>query len=175
MPAEENKALVRYYVEEVLNNGKLEALDDLLSSNYKRYLSPTVAPLTPEAQKKRLAGLRAAFPDIQLTIENLIAEGEQVAVHMTLHGTQQGAFQGLAPTGKQVTVSAIDVFSRYHESLRMELATPIHRKVKQPSRKYKNMTPATFVPHCDWCSADVAAGLTKRRWTVKELISYPVY
>ena len=54
-------------------------------------------------------------------------------------------------------------FSRYHESLRMELATPIHRKGKQPSRKYKNRTPA------------MAAGLTNRRWTVKELISYPVY
>jgi hypothetical protein len=54
-------------------------------------------------------------------------------------------------------------FSRYHESLRMELATPIHRRGKQPPIKYKNRTPA------------MAAGLTNRRWTVKELISYPVY
>lgn len=55
------------------------------------------------------------------------------------------------------------LFSRYHESLRVNLSTPIKRKGKKPPRKYKNMTPA------------MAAGLTSRRWTVKELISYPIY
>lgn len=53
--------------------------------------------------------------------------------------------------------------SRYHESLREDLKTPIQRKGKQPPRKYKNRTPA------------MAAGLTNRRRTVKELISYPIY
>ena len=66
-------------------------------------------------------------------------------------------------------------FSRYHESLRVISATPLKRRGKQPPRKYKNMTPATLAPHCAWCSAGVAAGLTNRRWTVKELISYPIY
>lgn len=53
--------------------------------------------------------------------------------------------------------------SRYHESLRVHLSNPIQRKGKQPPRKYKNQTPA------------MAADLTNRRWTVKELISYPIY
>ncbi len=109
MSTEENKSLVRRYVEEVLNGGKLEVLDDMLSPHYKRYLSPTAAPLTPEVQKQRLAGFRAAFPDIHLTIEDLIAEGDRVAFRMTLRGTHQGTFQGIAPTDKQVIVFAFDV------------------------------------------------------------------
>jgi hypothetical protein len=66
-------------------------------------------------------------------------------------------------------------FSRYHESLRIELSAPIRRKGKQPSRKYKNRTPTTPALHQTQCGASVAAGLTNKRWTVKELISYPVY
>jgi len=66
-------------------------------------------------------------------------------------------------------------FSRYHESLRLELAALIHRKGKQPPIKYKNQTTATPALHRTQCGASVAAGLTNRRWTVKELISYPIY
>jgi predicted ester cyclase len=109
MRAEENRSLVRRYVEEVLNDGKLELLDDLVLPKYKRYLLPTASPLTAAAQKQRLAGFHAAFPDLHLTIEDLIADGDLVAVRMTLHGTHQGNFQGLAPTNKHVSVFAVDV------------------------------------------------------------------
>jgi predicted ester cyclase len=106
---EDNKALVRRYIDEVLNEGKLDRLDDLLSPQYKRYLSPTAAHLTAEVQKQRLAGLRAAFPDIRLTIEDLIAQGDRVACRLTLRGTHQGQFLGIAPTRRQVTFSGVDV------------------------------------------------------------------
>ncbi len=109
MSIEENKSLARRYVEQVLNEGNLDALNDLISPHYKRYLSPTATPLTPELQKQRLAGLRAAFPDVHLTIEDMIAEGDRVMVRMTLRGTHRGTFQGIAPTGKPVTVFALDV------------------------------------------------------------------
>ena len=109
MSSETNQSLVRRYVEEVLNRGKFEVLDDLFSPNYKRYLSPTATPLPPQLQKQRLAGLRAAFPDVQLVIEDLITEGDRVAFRMLLRGTHQGTFQGIPPTQKQVTVFAFDV------------------------------------------------------------------
>jgi predicted ester cyclase len=109
MSTEENKSLARYYVEQVLNEGNLNALDNLVSPNYKRHISPTAPSLTLEAQKQRLAGLRAAFPDVYVTIDDLIAEGDRVAFCMTLRGTHQGQFQGIAPTGKPVTVFAFDV------------------------------------------------------------------
>jgi predicted ester cyclase len=53
--------------------------------------------------------LRAAFPDLQLTVEDIIAEGDRVAVNLTARGTHRGTFQGIAPTGKTVTVSAFEV------------------------------------------------------------------
>lgn len=109
MTSQDIESLVHRYVEEVFNGGKFEVLDDLLSPHYKRYLSPTTAPLTPETQKQRLAGLRAAFPDIHLTIEDLIVQGDKAAFRVTLRGTQRGAFQGIGPTGKTVAVSAFDI------------------------------------------------------------------
>ncbi len=109
MSTEENKALARRYIEQVLNEGNLNVLDELASPNYRRYLSPTAAPLTREVQKQRLAGLRAAFPDIHLTIEDMIAEGDRIAIRMTLRGTHRGTLLGIAPTGKPVMASAFDV------------------------------------------------------------------
>ncbi len=109
MSIEENKSLVRRYVEQVLNQGNLNVLDEFLSPNYKRYLSPIAAPLGPELQRQRLAGLRAAFPDVHLAIDDITAEGERLTVCMTLRGTHRGTFQGIAPTGKPVMVFAFDI------------------------------------------------------------------
>lgn len=106
---EANKALVRRYVEQVLNRGKFEVLDELWAPNYKRYVSAAAAPLNADAAKKRLAGLRAVFPDLNLTIEDMIAEGDRVAYRTTIRGTQQAAYQGIAPTGKQVTVTELAI------------------------------------------------------------------
>ena len=117
MSAEDNKALVRRYLEEVWHKGNIGAVDAFLAPNYRRYLSPTAAPLTPDGQRERVAGFRAAFPDIQLTIEDMFAEGDRVAFRSTMRGTHQGVFQGIAPTGRQVTVSLIDVVRVEHGKL----------------------------------------------------------
>ncbi len=101
-----NKALVRRYVGLVLNGHRPEMLDQLVSPNYKRYVSPIAAPLDREGQKQRLAGFFAAFPDLRCTIEDLIAERDRVAWRLTCPGTQQGTFLGIAPTGKQVVFQA---------------------------------------------------------------------
>lgn len=108
MSTEDNKSLARRYVEQVVNEGNLNALDELASPNYRRYVSPTAPPLTPEVQKQRLAGFRTAFPDLHLTVEDMIAEGDRVAFRGTVRGTHRGTFLGIAPTGKQVMASAFD-------------------------------------------------------------------
>ena len=109
MSTEDNKLLVRRYVEQILNRGNMAVADELLAPNYKRYISPSAVPLTVDVQRQRLAGIRAAFPDWHLTLEDIIAEEDRVAFRATIRGTHKGAFQNVAPTGKEVTVSALDI------------------------------------------------------------------
>lgn len=108
-PNDANSALVRRYIEEVLNGGKLEVLAELLAPDYKRYLAAGRPPLNAEQQQQRLAGLRAAFPDLQITIDDLLAAGDRVAFRGTARGTHQGPLLGLAPTGKPWTVTALEI------------------------------------------------------------------
>lgn len=109
MSVQDNILLVRRYVEEILNRGNMAVADELLAPDYKRYTSPTTAALTVDVQKQRLAGIRAAFPDWHLTVEDMIAEGDRVAFRATIRGTHKGVFQNVAPTGKQVTAFALDI------------------------------------------------------------------
>jgi len=116
MSTEDNKALVRRYIEVVWNKRNAAALDEFVAPNYKRYPSPTVTPLTCEGQRERITGFHAAFPDIHFTVEDLFAEGDRVLFRARMRGTHQGLFpfQHVAPTGKQVTVSVIDVVRIEH-------------------------------------------------------------
>lgn len=109
MSSEDNKSLVQRYLDEVWQKGNLAAVDEFLAPHYRRYLSPTAEPLDVAGQKQRLAGFRAAFPDVRLTLEDIFAEGDRVAFRSTMRGTHQGLFLGLAPTGRSVTVSLLDV------------------------------------------------------------------
>jgi predicted ester cyclase len=109
MSAEENKVLLRQYVEEVWDKQNPAAVDDFLSPDYKRHRSPTTTPLTREGQKQLLIQFRTAFPDIQLTVEEVIAEDTRLAFRSTIRATHQGEFFGMAPTGKQITVGLVDI------------------------------------------------------------------
>jgi predicted ester cyclase len=104
MKLEHNKAIVRGYMNEVLNNGNLAAFDS--------YISPDVVFNNSKGLKQQVAGIqsiRSAFPDLHLVIEDQIAEGDKVVTRVTFHGTHQGEFRGAAPTGKQVRYSGIAI------------------------------------------------------------------
>jgi steroid delta-isomerase-like uncharacterized protein len=109
MSAQENQALIRQYVDQFLNRGNMAAADELLAPDYRRYLLPASPPLNREQQKQRIAGMRAAFPDLHLSLEDMVTEGDRVAFRGVVSGTHQGAFLGLAPTGKTVSIFAFDV------------------------------------------------------------------
>ncbi len=105
MSTEENKALVRRWGEEVWGKGNLAAIDELLAADIVfNYPPPGVAP-NREAYKQTVTMYHVALPDIQYTVEDMIAEGDKVAVRWTGRGTQKGEFMGIAPTGKQVTIT----------------------------------------------------------------------
>jgi predicted ester cyclase len=92
---EENKALVRRLVDEVINEGDTDAIDEIFA--------PELAP-----RMRRLFGsFRSAFPDWREEIVELVAEGDRVAGRFRCYGTHKGEFLGAAPTGRQQEVDEV--------------------------------------------------------------------
>ena len=108
--SEQNKAIVRRLFAELWNNGNLSVADQIFSPNYAHF-DPSTPDLGrgPESEKKRATLYRTAFPDLRLTIEDLIAEGDTVMARWSCHGTHKGDLNGIAPTGKQFTISGMTV------------------------------------------------------------------
>ena len=109
MSVEENKAIARRWGEEVWGKGSLAAIDELFATDFVfNYPPPGVAP-DREAYKQTVTMYHVALPDIQYTVEDMVAEGDKVAVRWTGRGTQKGEFMGIAPTGKPVTITGISI------------------------------------------------------------------
>ena len=105
---EVNKSLVSRYIDEVWHRKRIAVVDDFLAPEFRRYLSPLTPPLTLDGQKQRLEGFRDAFPDVQLKVETMLAEGDRVAFRSTMRGTHEGEFQGIRPTGRKFTIYLLD-------------------------------------------------------------------
>jgi steroid delta-isomerase-like uncharacterized protein len=110
MSTEQNKALVRRFLEEVFNQGRLEVVDKLVAPAYIRHGMPTPVPPGPESLKQSAAAWRHAFPDVHSEVDDILAEGDRVAYRWTIRGTHQGEFMGAAGTGRLVTVSGMTFF-----------------------------------------------------------------
>jgi predicted ester cyclase len=106
MSTEQNKVTVRRFYDEVLTQKNLAVLDELAGDPYVSHDLPS----DPVALKRFIGGFHSAFPDGHTTIGQMIAEGDTVAVRLTFRGTHTGDFQGIAPTGKAVTVPAMDMY-----------------------------------------------------------------
>jgi ketosteroid isomerase-like protein len=116
---EQLKARVRDYVERIWNRKELDALDELASVDYRRHLGPSEPSIDRNSQKLRLQSLQRALPDVQFSIEDLIAEGDRVVFRVTVRATQRGDLFGVAATGKAVAFSAIDIL-RFERGLIVE-------------------------------------------------------
>ncbi len=108
--SEGNKNVVRRLFEELWNKGNLPVADELFSPNYAHH-DPSTPDFGrgPESEKKRATLYRTAFPDLRLTIEDIIAEGETVTARWSCRGTHRGDLSGIAPTGKQFTISGVTI------------------------------------------------------------------
>ena len=109
MTLEDNKRLVRQLFEAV-NTKNVDAVDDLMVENYQDNDAYPGQPQGREGYKQIGAYLLSAFPDSQLTIQDIMAEGDKVVVRSTWSGTHQGEFMGIAATGKQVSTTAINIY-----------------------------------------------------------------
>jgi steroid delta-isomerase-like uncharacterized protein len=110
MSIEENKTIVRQTLEGFWNAHDVAAADKFFAADLANHdpLAPNVTGL--EALKAFAGTLFAAFPDFHVVIDDEVAEGDKVAKIWTLHGTQQGEFQGIPPTGKSVSMNGITVY-----------------------------------------------------------------
>jgi len=109
MSPDELKAGYRRMIEEVFNQGNLAVVDELVAADAVDHSGMPGRPPGPEGVKWAAAMFRAAFPDLHYQVEDQVAEGDLVANRFTVHGTQQSAFMGIPPTGKQATVSGMDI------------------------------------------------------------------
>jgi steroid delta-isomerase-like uncharacterized protein len=110
MSTEENKKLIQRELEEFWNAHDVAAADKFYAADMVND-DPVVPAVTGLEGLKAYAGmLFAAFPDLHVVTDELFAEGDKVAKAWTLHGTQQGEFQGIPPTGKSVTMTGIKLY-----------------------------------------------------------------
>jgi steroid delta-isomerase-like uncharacterized protein len=110
MTATGNRALVQRYYEEIWNTGNLAAADEILSSTFTFYPPDAPEGLRGRATYKAYVQLhRRAFPDLRITVTDVLAEGDRVAVQWTAQGTHHGAYGSVAPTGAEVIVRGMDL------------------------------------------------------------------
>jgi steroid delta-isomerase-like uncharacterized protein len=111
MTPRQNKALIRRFYEEVWGKGNLAVVDEVFAADYTRHDLRPGNPLPgPEGQKKIAADFRAAFPDLHVTVDLMIAEGSMVAARVTNEGTNTGTWGGVLPTGKRARFSGVNIF-----------------------------------------------------------------
>ncbi len=105
----EKEALLRQLFVEALSQGKLSLIEKLFAPDFVDHSTPEQEPGYAGVQAYFRA-VRAGFPDIQVSLEDMIVQGEKVAVRTTWRGTHLGTYEGVAPTGQPVTRSLIQIF-----------------------------------------------------------------
>jgi steroid delta-isomerase-like uncharacterized protein len=110
MSIEENKAIVRRMTEEFYNQDNVDLADHFFADTYLHH-----DPASPQVRdrddlKQVLRSFLAGCPDLHITIDELLAEGDTVTKRWTYHATHTGDLSGLAPTGKRITMSGLELF-----------------------------------------------------------------
>jgi len=106
---EENKLLVRCYYEEVVNTGNVENIAQYVASDFTEDYYNNKHQVGIAGAKEHIRGVRTTFPDLVITINRQIAEGDWVVTQITARGTHQGSWLGMAPTGKKVEITGVNV------------------------------------------------------------------
>ena len=107
--AERNKAVVRRFIEEVQNEKNMDVFDELNAEDFVNLSAPPGMPTDREGGKMFLGGFLSAFPDSQVTIDDMIAEGDRVATKKTFTGTHTADLGEIAATGNRVTIQYVDI------------------------------------------------------------------
>jgi steroid delta-isomerase-like uncharacterized protein len=107
--SEQNKTLARRWFEDLFSRGDLDTANQILSAEFVDHL-PREEERGIEELKHYVSSYRTAFPDIQDSVEEIVAEGDKVVVRWSSRGTHQGEFMGVAPTGRDVAFTGMRLF-----------------------------------------------------------------
>lgn len=116
---EKNKAIIHRHVEEVFNQGDLSFVDRIIADDYVCHFTESIKFEGVEGFKQIVMAARNAFPDLHYTIEDVVAEGDKLAVCYTWTGTHQGVFLGIPATGKQITMKEA-IFYHFQDGKEVE-------------------------------------------------------
>jgi predicted ester cyclase len=108
MSVEQNKAIVRRWFAEMISTNNAGIAEELIDSHYVNHFLP--GQTGPEVEKQIMTLFFSAFPDLQGTVEDMLAEGDRVAVRLIWRGTNTGSFNGMPPTNKYVSFGTTNIF-----------------------------------------------------------------
>lgn len=111
---ERNKAVIRKFVDEVQNKQDWDAYDELNDPAFVNLSAPPGVAADRAGGKLYLQALAGAYPDGHVTIDDMLAEGDQVVTKKTFAGTNLGEFAGMPATGRRVTIQYVDIM-RVHD------------------------------------------------------------
>jgi predicted ester cyclase len=107
---EKNRALVRWWWEEVWVKGNVAAVDEFIAANYVDHPSLPGVPPGPEGMKQALTYYRTAFPSLKATVDDIFAGGDRVALRWSARDRHLGEWLGVPPTGQHFTISGISIY-----------------------------------------------------------------
>jgi predicted ester cyclase len=108
MSQEQMKEAFRRVVDEAYSRGDLKVLDEVFAPGFVEHQAGIVPP-TVDGVKGSIAFLRAAFPDLRLSLEEIVASGDKTWARIIARGSHQGPFMGVPPTGKPFAITVLDV------------------------------------------------------------------
>jgi steroid delta-isomerase-like uncharacterized protein len=100
--------LARTIIEEVIGQGKVELVDDLLTDDFIEHEAPPGVPEGPDSLRGFVAMFRGAFPDLTTNVVATAVDGDEVWIQSSATGTHQGDFNGIPPTGKTIEIALFD-------------------------------------------------------------------
>jgi predicted ester cyclase len=109
MSTSENKQLVRRCITEAVNEGKPELLENFLSRDFVNHTDKTRGGAAIEEAREHLLAVRRTYPDLKLTVQDQIAEGDIVVTRLKMRGTHKGEWLGMKPTGKIVEIDGVNI------------------------------------------------------------------
>lgn len=109
MSADANRDLVRRWYQEVVSTGDISRVAEFIAPGYEEVYQNQRYPVGIEGAREHVLGVRRTYPDLRLTVERQIAEGEWVATQVTARGTHEGVWLGMRPTGMRVEMTGVNV------------------------------------------------------------------